>query len=138
MGVVRAMFPNVTVPEPVAFHFPRWHSDPLFRGSYSNWPASLFSEHHQNIQATVSQRLWFAGEHTSQKYFGDSHSNIHFPDVSLTLASAQASCMAHISPGWRSEPPWPSAFRAGAVLITSTSSRSRMQGRISCLDELLR
>ena len=64
------MFPNTTIPDPVAFHFPRWASDPLFRGSYSNWPPSFFSEHHQNLQATVSSRLWFAGEATSQKYFG--------------------------------------------------------------------
>ncbi len=70
MGVIRSMFPNVTVPEPIAFHFPRWHSDPLFRGSYSNWPPSFRSEHHQNLKAAVQGRLWFAGEATSSKYFG--------------------------------------------------------------------
>ena len=70
MGVIRSMFPNITVPEPVAFHFPRWHSDPLFRGSYSNWPPSFFGGHHQNLRAPVEGRLWFAGEATSQKYFG--------------------------------------------------------------------
>ena len=70
MEVIRAMFPNVTIPEPTAFYFPRWHNDPLFRGSYSNWPSSFFSGHHQNLRATVDQRLWFAGEATSQKYFG--------------------------------------------------------------------
>ncbi|KAI8972602.1 amine oxidase [Trametes punicea] len=70
LGVLGTMFPNTTIPEPLAFHFPRWHSDPLFRGSYSNWPASFFSEHHQNLRATVGDRLWFAGEATSQKYFG--------------------------------------------------------------------
>ncbi len=64
------MFPNVTIPDPIAFHFPRWASDPLFRGSYSNWPSSFFSQHHQNLRATVGSRLWFAGEATSQKYFG--------------------------------------------------------------------
>lgn len=70
MGVLRTMFPNVTIPDPIAFHFPRWASDPLFRGSYSNWPSSFFSQHHQNLRATVGSRLWFAGEATSQKYFG--------------------------------------------------------------------
>ncbi|KAI0830095.1 amine oxidase [Trametes gibbosa] len=70
LGVLRTMFPNTTVPDPIAFHFPRWNSDPLFRGSYSNWPASFFSEHHQNLRANVGERLWFAGEATSQKYFG--------------------------------------------------------------------
>ncbi|GBE87489.1 hypothetical protein BKA93DRAFT_895621 [Sparassis latifolia] len=87
LGVMRAMFPNVTVPDPLAFYFPRWHSDPLFRGSYSNWPASFFSGHHENLRATVEERLWFAGEATSQKYFGFLH-GAYFEglDVATTLA----------------------------------------------------
>jgi polyamine oxidase len=71
MGVLRSMFPNVKVPDPEAFYFPRWFTDPLYRGSYSNWPASFFSDHHKNLRATVDQRLWFAGEATSMKWFGD-------------------------------------------------------------------
>ncbi|OSD03731.1 amine oxidase [Trametes coccinea BRFM310] len=87
LGVLRSMFPNVTIPEPLAFHFPRWHSDPLFRGSYSNWPASFFSEHHENLRANVGERLWFAGEATSQKYFGFLH-GAYFEglDVGTSLA----------------------------------------------------
>ncbi|KAI0789208.1 amine oxidase [Abortiporus biennis] len=73
MGVIQAMFPNITIPEPIAFHFPRWHQNPLFRGSYSNWPPSFTSDHHTNLRATVNNRLWFAGEATSQKYFGFLH-----------------------------------------------------------------
>lgn len=64
------MYPSIEIPEPLAFFFDKWHSDPLFRGSYSNWPASFFQEHHDNLRATVSERLWFAGEAGSQKYFG--------------------------------------------------------------------
>lgn len=64
------MFPNVTVPEPLDFYFHRWHSDPLFRGSYYNWPASFLMEHSVNLKANVNKRLWFAGEATSQKHFG--------------------------------------------------------------------
>jgi len=67
------MFPNVTIPDPEAFYFPRWFNDPLYRGSYSNWPSSFFSEHHENLRATVDQRLWFAGEATSMKYYGFLH-----------------------------------------------------------------
>lgn len=70
LEVLRAMYPGTTIPEPTAFYFPRWHSNPLFRGSYSNWPPSFFSGHHENLRATVEQRLWFAGEATSIKYFG--------------------------------------------------------------------
>jgi polyamine oxidase len=72
VGVLRSMYPNVRIPDPEAFYYQRWFSDPLYRGSYSNWPASFFSEHHDNLRATVDQRLWFAGEATSMKWFGQS------------------------------------------------------------------
>jgi len=70
LSVLRSMYPNVPVPEPLDFYFQRWHSDALFRGSYSNWPASFLSEHQGNLRANVDERLWFAGEATSRKYFG--------------------------------------------------------------------
>ncbi|KAI0047037.1 amine oxidase [Auriscalpium vulgare] len=73
LAVMRSMYPNTTIPEPDAFYFPRWNSDPLYRGSYSNWPASLVREHHLNLRATVDKRLWFAGEATSLKYYGYLH-----------------------------------------------------------------
>ena len=63
------MFPDVTIPEPTEFFFPRWSSDPLYRGSYSNWPPTLTSRHHANLRAPLG-RLWFAGEALSEKYFG--------------------------------------------------------------------
>jgi len=69
MSVVRSMFSNVTVPEPSEFFFPRWHSNKLFRGSYSNWPPAFTSQHLDNLRANVN-RLYFAGEATSRKYFG--------------------------------------------------------------------
>ncbi|KAH9044997.1 hypothetical protein EDB83DRAFT_2317901, partial [Lactarius deliciosus] len=45
MQVLRAMFPSVAVPEPTAFLFPRWFSDPLYRGSYSTWGSSFVPQH---------------------------------------------------------------------------------------------
>ncbi|KDR74115.1 hypothetical protein GALMADRAFT_269603 [Galerina marginata CBS 339.88] len=72
MGVVRSMFPKATIPEPLEFFFPHWHSNPLFRGSYSNWPPSFASQHFDNLRANVD-RLFFAGEATSRKYFGYLH-----------------------------------------------------------------
>ncbi|KAJ6589044.1 hypothetical protein B0H19DRAFT_1226703 [Mycena capillaripes] len=73
LEVLGTMFPNTTIPTPTAFFFPRWFSDPLYRGSYSNWPASFVRPHHDNLRANVGKRLWFAGEATSQKYFGFLH-----------------------------------------------------------------
>jgi hypothetical protein len=69
MEVLQTMFPNVTIPEPTAFLFPRWFSDPLYRGSYTTWPQSFSSEHLINLAAPLGN-LWFAGEATSEKYFG--------------------------------------------------------------------
>ncbi|KAF8961609.1 hypothetical protein BDZ97DRAFT_1905477 [Flammula alnicola] len=87
MGVVRSMFPNVTVPEPLEFFFPRWHTNPLFRGSYSNWPPSFASQHLDNLRANV-ERLFFAGEATSRKYFGFLH-GAYFEglDIATTIAN---------------------------------------------------
>ena len=62
------MFPNTSLPAPLAFHFHPWSTDPLFRGSYANWPPSFLPEHHANLRAPVG-RVWFAGEATSIKYF---------------------------------------------------------------------
>ncbi|KAH9056464.1 amine oxidase [Lactarius vividus] len=72
MQVLRAMFPNVAVPEPTAFLFPRWFSDPLFRGSYSTWAPSFVPPRLVNLRAPLGN-LWFAGEATSVKYFGYLH-----------------------------------------------------------------
>lgn len=75
------MFPNVTIPTPTDFFFPRWHSNPLFRGSYSNLPAAYVPAHQDNLRATVDERLWFAGEASSVKYYGaDIFNNI---DISI-------------------------------------------------------
>ncbi|KAI9571834.1 amine oxidase [Boletus coccyginus] len=71
MGVLRAMYPNITVPEPIAIHMPpAWNSNPLYRGSYSNWGPSYVPAHSENLKATLNKHLWFAGEATSVKYFG--------------------------------------------------------------------
>ncbi|KAI0049732.1 amine oxidase [Auriscalpium vulgare] len=73
LSVLHAMYPNITFPAPIAFHFPRWHSDPLYRGTYSNWPASFVEGHLTNLRANVGQRLWFTGEAMSEKYYGFLH-----------------------------------------------------------------
>jgi len=72
MEVLRAMFPKVTIPEPTAFHFPRWFSDPLYRGSYSTWAPSFVPQYLINLGAPVG-RVFFAGEATSERFFGYLH-----------------------------------------------------------------
>ncbi|KAG0176658.1 hypothetical protein DFQ28_007059 [Apophysomyces sp. BC1034] len=74
MQVLRRMF-GPSVPEPSEILIPRWHSNPLFRGSYSNWPIGAFGKHHQNMRAPLGNipRLWFAGEATSEEQYGFFH-----------------------------------------------------------------
>ncbi|KAI7871260.1 hypothetical protein BDF14DRAFT_1993399 [Spinellus fusiger] len=69
MEVLRSMY-GPKIPEPTSILFPRWHSNPLFRGSYSNWPIGELSEHHANMKAPLQNRLFFAGEAMSTNYFG--------------------------------------------------------------------
>lgn len=70
LDVLRMMYPNTTVPTPLAFHFHPWGTDPLFHGSYATWPPSFTPEHHTNLRADVNRRVWFAGEATSMFHFG--------------------------------------------------------------------
>ncbi|KAJ7482309.1 amine oxidase [Mycena galericulata] len=72
LGVLQAMYPNIEIPKPDAFWLPHWRADPLYRGSYSNWPASFFNAHHENLAANVD-RLFFAGEYIDKIYFGFLH-----------------------------------------------------------------
>ncbi|KAJ7584862.1 amine oxidase [Mycena floridula] len=89
MDVLRDMFPHVAIPAPIDFYFAQWHSNPLFRGSYSNWPASFLPQHHENLRANVD-RLFFAGEATSLWYYGFLH-GAYFEG--LSVATVMANCM---------------------------------------------
>ncbi|ORY43974.1 amine oxidase, partial [Rhizoclosmatium globosum] len=74
MVVLRNMY-GPSVPDASAILVSRWHSDPLFRGSYTNWPIGMLIEEFDNLIAPV-KRLWFTGEHTSMEYFGYVHGAI--------------------------------------------------------------
>jgi polyamine oxidase len=52
---------------------PRWTIDPLYRGSYSNWPLGAVDEHHLNLGKPVgAMKSWihFTGEALSAEAFG--------------------------------------------------------------------
>jgi polyamine oxidase len=69
LAVLRQMFPDINIPEPVAFHYPRWTNTPWSYGSFTNWPSGTTLEMHQNLRANVG-RLYFAGEAMSTEHFG--------------------------------------------------------------------
>ncbi|KAK7435148.1 hypothetical protein VKT23_019840 [Stygiomarasmius scandens] len=72
MAVLRQMFPDKQIPDPIAFMYPRWSLEPWAHGSYSDWATGVSLEMHQNLRANVD-RLWFAGEANSAEYFGFLH-----------------------------------------------------------------
>jgi len=70
-NVLRNMYGDKAVyPEDILI--PDWHSNPLFFGSYSNWPIGVSMETYQNLDAPVG-RLYFAGEACSKDYPGYLH-----------------------------------------------------------------
>ena len=51
---------------------PDWHTNPLFYGSYSNWPIGVDNTVVHNLDAPIG-RLYMAGEACSHKYNGYLH-----------------------------------------------------------------
>lgn len=51
MGVLRTMY-GPDVPTADAIFVPRWFSDRLFRGSFSNWPLGVDSSTFDQLQVT--------------------------------------------------------------------------------------
>uniref|UniRef100_A0A0E0CCJ2 Amine oxidase domain-containing protein n=1 Tax=Oryza meridionalis TaxID=40149 RepID=A0A0E0CCJ2_9ORYZ len=72
MEVVRSMFPDEDVPDATDILVPRWWSDRFFRGSFSNWPIGVSRYEYDQLRAPVG-RVYFTGEHTSERYNGYVH-----------------------------------------------------------------
>ncbi|RHZ63441.1 uncharacterized protein CDV56_107482 [Aspergillus thermomutatus] len=68
MAVLRSMYGN-DIPDPSHLWYKRWTQTPWAFGSYSNWPPATSLQAHQNLRANVGN-LFFAGEATSQEFFG--------------------------------------------------------------------
>ncbi|CAF4973141.1 unnamed protein product [Rotaria sp. Silwood1] len=71
MTVLKSMFGN-DIPAPDNFYYYRWTQNPLYRGSYSNWPTGTSECQYINSQRPVG-RLFFSGEAYSKEYFGFVH-----------------------------------------------------------------
>lgn len=70
MNVLREMYGD-DIPEPEDIVVPRWNIDPLYRGSYSNWPLGVLDDHHENLRQPVGEgRVMFTGEAMSPEAFG--------------------------------------------------------------------
>ncbi|CAL1367631.1 unnamed protein product [Linum trigynum] len=100
MEVLRKMF-GYGIPDPEQILVPRWLSNRLFRGSYSNWPVGYKQSNHKQLKDPVGP-IFFTGEHTSTKYLG-------FADgaycAGVDTANEVAKCVReHQTKGRKSEP----------------------------------
>ncbi|KAL3882767.1 hypothetical protein ACJMK2_029075 [Sinanodonta woodiana] len=69
LSVLRTMYSDRTVSEPIAYNIPRWYSNPLFRGAFSNWPPGYTINTFSNLQAPVG-KIFFAGEYSDRFNYG--------------------------------------------------------------------
>ncbi|CAM0914139.1 unnamed protein product [Alopecurus aequalis] len=70
--VLRKMFPREDVPDATDILVPKWWSNRFFKGTFSNWPIGVNRYEYDLIRAPVG-RVYFTGEHTSEKYNGYVH-----------------------------------------------------------------
>ena len=104
MGVLRKMY-GADIPVATDIYVPRWNSDPLFRGSFTNWPSSQVRQEFENIRAPIGN-LWFTGEHTSLKYFGYVHGAWL---AGLEIGNSVAACVKGKCP----DMPWHAQIKEG-------------------------
>ncbi|EKM52553.1 uncharacterized protein PHACADRAFT_126448 [Phanerochaete carnosa HHB-10118-sp] len=103
-----------TMPEPDAFFYKTWTSDPRFRGAYATWPPGFVAERHVNLRADVgggyvgedgeeretprAGRVWFAGEAGSLRYFGYLH-GAYFEGQDIGARVARCVLQRGVCPG---------------------------------------
>uniref|UniRef100_A0A803L8N3 Amine oxidase domain-containing protein n=1 Tax=Chenopodium quinoa TaxID=63459 RepID=A0A803L8N3_CHEQI len=68
MKVLRKIFGD-DIPDATDIMIPRWYSDRLYRGTFTNWPVGYSIEKHNNLKAPVGN-VFFTGEHTHAELFG--------------------------------------------------------------------
>jgi polyamine oxidase len=71
--VLRTMFSNQPVPEPLAYRVTRWASDPFSHGSYSFVPVRGSLSDYDELACPVGDRLYFAGEATNREFPSTAH-----------------------------------------------------------------
>ena len=89
---------SFTVPSPVNFRMSRFSTNPLFYGAWSNWPPGYTKDSHDALRAPVG-RIYFAGEHTSYRYYGYLHGAYHSGNEvidALDLCISRSVCQKYV------------------------------------------
>lgn len=71
--ILTEMFPNLNVPMPTGSYITRWKSDPFSNGSYTYLSLNQTRDDMIYIGEPVLDRLLFAGESTSNEFYGYAH-----------------------------------------------------------------
>ena len=109
MTSLRKMFGGNVVPEPEAFVFPRWLSDPWSRGGYSYPGVGSPTEDRESHARPLGDRVFFAGEATEPVEYGTVHAALWSAEMA---AEAIFKLAAGTAPS-RDMRPWAKA-RTGA------------------------
>jgi len=67
---LQTIFPNNTIPRPIAIKRTQWHRDEFARGSYAAPPVNMDPLTASYIAEPLNDRVFFAGEATSTDRFG--------------------------------------------------------------------
>lgn len=109
MASLRKMFGGNVVPEPAAFVFPRWLSDPWSRGGYSYPGVGSPPEDREAHARPLGDRVFFAGEATEPVEYGTVHAALWSAEQTAEALFRQ---VAGVPPS-RDARPWAGA-RLGA------------------------
>ncbi|KNE66824.1 hypothetical protein AMAG_11307 [Allomyces macrogynus ATCC 38327] len=120
MAVLRQMYPGQEIPRPTDIVVPRWKADPLFHGSFTNWPLGMTLESWENLVAPLNKRFFFSGEMASLTMFGYVHGAL---DAGQTTASQVVQCIKSKCPTFKY---FPTGLKACAQ--RPTTLRRREQG----------
>jgi len=101
LSVLRGMF-GAQMPEPTAFYFTRWLSDPWSRGAYSYPAVDSKPDDRTTYGEPVATRLFFAGEASEPLIYGTVHAAL----ISGERAAERIFAAAHHSRPDRSLRPW--------------------------------
>jgi monoamine oxidase len=72
MRALRGLYGN-DIPEPLGQQITRWASDPFALGSYSFNAVGVDPKLREDLATSIDDRVYFAGEATSRKYFATTH-----------------------------------------------------------------
>ena len=72
MAALQAIY-GAGIPQPTAILRSAWHSDPDIGGAYMSSVVGMDGSEYDIVGGEVGGRLFFAGEHTSQRYRGTVH-----------------------------------------------------------------